>query len=80
MALENERYGVGAVQEPFETPGRAVDNHPVIKARYRTTSRLAEKPRDHPVYEACEGASEHLRSEHHRPPLMPEIRLADRAG
>lgn len=31
------------------------------------------------MYEACEGASEHLRSEHHRPPLMPEIRLADRA-
>ena len=58
---------------------RAVDNHPVIKPRYRAASRLGECRGNNPVQETRDGADEHSRAEGHCLPLMPEIRFAHRA-
>jgi hypothetical protein len=58
---------------------RAVDDHPVIKPRYRAASRLSKCRGNDPVQETRNGADKHSPAEGHCPPLMPEIRFADRA-
>ena len=58
---------------------RAVDDHSVIKARYRAASGLGECRGNNPVQETRDGADEHSRAEGHCLPLMTEIRFAHRA-
>jgi hypothetical protein len=58
---------------------RAVDDHPIIKPRYRAASRLGKCRGNDPMQETRDSADQHSRTEGHCLPLMPEIRFAHRA-
>lgn len=59
--------------------GGSVDDHPVIKLRYRPAPRLGKCRWHNPMQETRDGTDKHSRAEGHCLPLMPEIRLAHRA-